>query len=323
MTPIAGLLCIAVGWDHLPRGRGRFEMVGIQVGQWAAVLVAMYLIHVSNVDGLVTHDALGSILLTLLALGVFISGLDLRTWKLCVAGAFLALAVPFVAWFEDAGVVHVSHRRPADRARIAHVVGRPSVAPARLSQSLSARTLVGQPGESATRVRERSRAGACAAATGWRLKSDGEVGRGKPAGRGSFAIALRVHDVARVTGGRIGTGEAREQAVSSRASRRQARGRLGLRRTFWPPRAQRRFSPRFRCPDARRSVLTLNAPRRSCRRSSRRSRAGRSPRRAQTSRRASGGPFFMIRSLTSSCGSSWCPTRRSRRTRPIIARRWR
>lgn len=104
MTPIAALLCIAVGWAHLPHGRRRVEMVAIQLGQWAAFLVAMYLIHVSNIDGLVTHDALGSILLTLLALGVFISGLDLRTWKLCVAGAFLALAVPFVAWFADAAL---------------------------------------------------------------------------------------------------------------------------------------------------------------------------------------------------------------------------
>jgi hypothetical protein len=31
-------------------------MVAIQFGQWAAVLVAMYLIHLSNADGLVTHD---------------------------------------------------------------------------------------------------------------------------------------------------------------------------------------------------------------------------------------------------------------------------
>jgi hypothetical protein len=104
MTPIAALLCVSVGWVHLPRGRRRFEMVASQLGQWVAFLVAMYLIHVSNVDGLVTHDALGSILLTLLALGVFISGLDLRTWRLCVAGAFLALAVPFVAWFADAAL---------------------------------------------------------------------------------------------------------------------------------------------------------------------------------------------------------------------------
>jgi hypothetical protein len=104
MTPIAALLCVCVGWANLPQGRRRFEMAAIQLGQWAAFLVAMYLIHVSNVDGLVTHDALGSILLTLLALGVFISGLDLRTWKLCVAGAFLAVAVPFVAWFADAAL---------------------------------------------------------------------------------------------------------------------------------------------------------------------------------------------------------------------------
>jgi hypothetical protein len=104
MTPIAAVLCILVGWAHLPEGRRRFEMVAIQLGQWAAFLVAMYLMHVSTVEGLVTHDAIGSILLTLLALGVFISGLDLRTWKLCVAGAFLALAVPFVAWVADAGL---------------------------------------------------------------------------------------------------------------------------------------------------------------------------------------------------------------------------
>ena len=44
MTPIAAFLCVAVGWGHLPRGRGRFEMAAIQLGQWAAVLVAMCLI---------------------------------------------------------------------------------------------------------------------------------------------------------------------------------------------------------------------------------------------------------------------------------------
>jgi len=104
MTPVAALLCLIAGWVHLPRGRRRFEMVAVQFGQWAAVLVAMYLVHVSSADGLITHDALGSILLTLLALGVFISGLDLRTWKLCVAGAFLALAVLVVAWVANAGL---------------------------------------------------------------------------------------------------------------------------------------------------------------------------------------------------------------------------
>jgi len=105
MTPITALLCIAVGWRHLPQGRGRVEMIAIQLAQWAAVLVAMWLINVSDIRGLVNSDALGRMLLTLLALGVFVSGLDLRAWKLCVAGAFLAIAVPLVAWFEQAALV--------------------------------------------------------------------------------------------------------------------------------------------------------------------------------------------------------------------------
>jgi hypothetical protein len=49
-------------------------MIATQVGQWAAVLVAMYLINVSDVRGQVNSDAMGRMMLTLLALGVFVSG---------------------------------------------------------------------------------------------------------------------------------------------------------------------------------------------------------------------------------------------------------
>ena len=46
------------------------------------------------------------------------------------------------------------------------------------------------------------------AQAGWRLKGGREeVGQGKPAGRGSFTIALCVHDLARVAGARIRMGE--------------------------------------------------------------------------------------------------------------------
>jgi hypothetical protein len=80
-------------------------MIATELGQWAAVLVAMYLLNVSDVRGLVNSDAMGRMMLTLLALGVFVSGLNLRAWKLCVAGAFLAIAVPLVAWFQQAAWV--------------------------------------------------------------------------------------------------------------------------------------------------------------------------------------------------------------------------
>jgi hypothetical protein len=104
MTPVTALLCVAVGLARAPHGRGRVETVAIQLAQWAAVLVAMYLINLGNVGGLTTSDALGGMMLTLLALGVFISGLDLRAWKLSVTGVFLAIAVPLVAWFEQAAL---------------------------------------------------------------------------------------------------------------------------------------------------------------------------------------------------------------------------
>jgi hypothetical protein len=104
MTPVTALLCVAVGLARAPHGRGRIETAAIQLAQWAAVLVAMYLINLSNVGGLTTSDALGGMMLTLLALGVFISGLDLRDWRLGVAGVFLAVAVPLVAWFEQAAL---------------------------------------------------------------------------------------------------------------------------------------------------------------------------------------------------------------------------
>jgi hypothetical protein len=107
MTPITALLCVAVGFGRMPHGRGRLETVAIQLAQWAAVLVAMYLINISSVGGLTTSDALGGMMLTLLALGVFISGLDLRAWRLGVAGVFLAIAVPLAAWFEQAALLLV------------------------------------------------------------------------------------------------------------------------------------------------------------------------------------------------------------------------
>ena len=77
-------------------------MIAIQIVHLGAVLVAMYLVTVSDARRLLNSDAIGLMLLTLLALGVFDSGLNLRAWKLCVTGMFLAVAVPIVAWVDPA-----------------------------------------------------------------------------------------------------------------------------------------------------------------------------------------------------------------------------
>ncbi len=104
LTPIIALVCIVAGFRHTAPG-GRIAMAVTQVLQWAAVLIAMYLMTIGDVQRSLSANAIGLMLLTLLALGVFVSGLTLRAWKLCVTGAFLAIAVPAIAWVQDAALL--------------------------------------------------------------------------------------------------------------------------------------------------------------------------------------------------------------------------
>jgi len=105
LTPVAAFICIAAGWSGASARGERARMITTQVLQWAAVLAAMWLVNVSDMRRLLNVDAKALILLTLIALGVFISGLYLRAWKLCAVAAFLAVAVPIVAWVERAALL--------------------------------------------------------------------------------------------------------------------------------------------------------------------------------------------------------------------------
>ena len=104
LTPILALICIVAGWRHTVSGQ-RIAMAITQVFQWAAVLAAMWLMQVSDENAVLNSNETGLMLLTLLALGVFVSGLNLRSWKLCVTGAFLGVCVPVAAWVEHAALL--------------------------------------------------------------------------------------------------------------------------------------------------------------------------------------------------------------------------
>jgi hypothetical protein len=94
-------------WRTSAAHHNRMRLVALQAGQWAAVMVAMYLVGLSDLRDLLNDDALGLMMLTLLALGLFISGLNLLIWQFCVLGMFLAVAVPIIAWVEAASVLLV------------------------------------------------------------------------------------------------------------------------------------------------------------------------------------------------------------------------
>jgi hypothetical protein len=49
-----------------------------------------------------SSDASALVLLTLLALGTFTAGVHIAAWRICLVGVVLALAIPAIAWLEQA-----------------------------------------------------------------------------------------------------------------------------------------------------------------------------------------------------------------------------
>ena len=105
LTPVAALISITSGWRHCSSSVERLRMVASQALHWAAFLLAMILVTISDIHGMVNFDATALMLLMLLALGVFTAGLSLWSWKLCVTGLFLGLAAPLLAWVERAALL--------------------------------------------------------------------------------------------------------------------------------------------------------------------------------------------------------------------------
>lgn len=101
LTPIFGIISIAEGWRHFPT---RGERVGFayRTGAiWFALLVCIYLLYVSSVQGVMNLNSLSLAMLTLLALGTFVAGVQARVWQISGVGAVLFLAVPAVGWLDQ------------------------------------------------------------------------------------------------------------------------------------------------------------------------------------------------------------------------------
>ena len=101
-TPVAALICIIEGYRACQTAGDWLRLSITQIVQWIAIGIAMYVLMLTPVRGLMNDDAVGLTLLTFIALGVFLSGLHERVWRLCVLGVFLGIAVPVLAWIESA-----------------------------------------------------------------------------------------------------------------------------------------------------------------------------------------------------------------------------
>jgi hypothetical protein len=105
LAPVIGLLCVVMGWAHAHDKAERWRLVWTQALHWLAFLVAMNLLLLSGVASLLSADATGLTILTLLALGTFVAGVHIQSWQICILGMIMGLGVPAIAWIERSALL--------------------------------------------------------------------------------------------------------------------------------------------------------------------------------------------------------------------------
>lgn len=96
-----GVVCVITGWAGLDEKKARVRLIWTQALHWVAVLVAMNIMLLSNIQQLISTPATSLALLILLALGTFLAGLNLLSLQICFLGLALALAVPAISWLKQ------------------------------------------------------------------------------------------------------------------------------------------------------------------------------------------------------------------------------
>ena len=81
-----GVVCVVTQWENAPDRNARVQLIGMQALHWAAVLVTMNIIVLGRVQTMLPAPAVGLVLLTLLALGTFLAGVNFLSVQICFLG---------------------------------------------------------------------------------------------------------------------------------------------------------------------------------------------------------------------------------------------
>jgi hypothetical protein len=96
-----GVVCVMAQWANANDKQARFRLMVTQALHWAAILVTMNIVLLSGVQSLLPAPATSLVLLTLLALGTFLAGVNFLSLQICFLGVAMALAVPAIAWLKQ------------------------------------------------------------------------------------------------------------------------------------------------------------------------------------------------------------------------------
>jgi hypothetical protein len=101
MVVVFGLGCILIEWDRAKNeGRDKIVIVRKQLLHWLGLLLAVQLVYLLLHAGRLDNENTGLVILLLLALTVFASGIQLG-WRLCVVGILLGLALIMATYLEE------------------------------------------------------------------------------------------------------------------------------------------------------------------------------------------------------------------------------
>ena len=101
MVPVFGVACTFLGWTQKEHGGPNWTiLMRNQIVLWVGLLVAVQLVYLLLHAGRLDNENTGLIILLLLALTVFTSGIQLG-WRLCVVGFLLAVALVMATYLEE------------------------------------------------------------------------------------------------------------------------------------------------------------------------------------------------------------------------------
>jgi hypothetical protein len=101
LMPVFGAITIGEGWRHFTDRKERLGLVYRVALNWCALLLSIYLLFNDGVRGVLNANALSLSMMTLLALGTFVAGVQARVWQICAVGSVLFLAVPGLGWLDQ------------------------------------------------------------------------------------------------------------------------------------------------------------------------------------------------------------------------------
>lgn len=100
---VTGIVCVSSGWPVVEDKQARVRLMWTQGIHWAAILIAMNIVLLPDVQRMLTAPATGLALLLLLALGTFLAGIHVSV-HICMLGLVMALLVPAIAWLKQSAL---------------------------------------------------------------------------------------------------------------------------------------------------------------------------------------------------------------------------